>query len=212
MKTNPFRVLRMLPALAISCLVLPHETLAGSPIDWLQATVVEVKSTPSREASEGQPVREPSRELARVLGERFAFPEMARLALGRHWEQRLPEEREEFVSLFRRLFERSHLFRQLTSMGHAGTAHRYVGEQIDGDRATVQAVVKTGQEELPVQYVLIRQDGTWRICDLGIDGVPLSRTYQAQFHKIISQSSYEELIRQMHRKLEEASFDAEVPR
>src|SRR5688572_32418688 len=59
------------------------------------------------------PSKETERRLAvrRIAEEIFDFEETAKRALGRHWQDRSPEERQEFVRLFTELIDRAYLRR-----------------------------------------------------------------------------------------------------
>ncbi len=192
-----------------TCIALPGLAVAGSPTDWVQGTVLEVKNTLAIQDSGAELTPEQVLDISRVLGNRFSFREMARLALGRHWQQLSAQQRTEFVQLFRGLMERSHLWKL---SAHAGVEQRYVGERIEGDRAVVQALVQADDGEHPVDYVLVRNNGSWKVCDLTIDGVKLSATYRSEFNRVISKSSYKELVRKMSAKLEEVAMEASSQR
>lgn len=196
-------------AVLATCIALPGLAVAGSPTDWVQGTVLEVKNTLAIQDSGTELTPDQVLEISRVLGNRFSFREMARLALGRHWQQLSAKQRTEFVQLFRGLMERSHLWKL---SAHAGVEQRYVGERIEGDRAVVQALVQADDGELPVNYFLIRNNGSWKMCDLTIDGVKLSATYRSEFNRVISKSSYKELVRKMSAKLEEIAMETSSQR
>lgn len=187
-------------AILVVSVVLPGVAVAGSATDWVQGTVVEVKRTLATRNSGADLTRRQMNEASRIFEERFSFHEMARLALNQHWRGLSNRERTEFVSLFRSLLERSHLWK-LSS--HAGSEQRYIGERMEGDRAVVRALVKADDGEVPVDYFLLPYNGSWKICDLSIDGVRLSHIYRAEFNKVISENSYKELVRRMSAKLEE---------
>lgn len=184
---------------------LPALAMAGSPTDWVQGTVVEVTNTLVTRDSEAELTLPQAKEVSRILGKRFSFREMARLALGQHWKKLSERERTEFVHLFRNLLERSHLWSLST---HAGVEQRYVGERMEGDRAVVQALVQADGGEVPVDYFLLPYNGSWKIWDLSIDGVRLSHMYRAEFNRVISKSSYKELVRRMSAKLEEVAMES----
>lgn len=196
-------------AVLATCIALPGLAVAGSPTDWVQGTILEVKNTLAIQDSGTELTPEQVLDISRVLGNRFSFREMARLALGRHWQQLSAQERTEFVQLFRGLLERSHLWKL---SAQAGVEQRYVGERIEGDRAVVQALVQADDGELPISYILVPHNGSWKICDLNIDGVKLSATYRSEFNRVISKSSYKELVRKMSAKLEEVAMEARSQR
>jgi phospholipid transport system substrate-binding protein len=186
-------------------LALPGLAMAGPPTDVVQSTVVEMRSTVAVEDLGAELTREQVIKISRVLQNRFSFREMARLVLGQHWQPLSAQERTEFVQLFRGLLVRSFLLKMTT---HPEVEQHYVGERIEGDRAVVQALVRTDMGELLVDYFLLPHNGSWKICDLTIDGVRLSHAYRADIHRVISLSSYKELVRQMSVKLEEVTMGA----
>ncbi len=196
-----------LVAVGAFCVLVPGAAAASSPTELVRATVVVVKNVLSTQPSGAGLTREQSRQISRIIKERFDFQEMARLALGRHWRQRSPEERKEFVQLFGGLMARSQLLGMATD---AQAPQQYVGERIDGDRAIVHARVEIEETDVPIDYFLLRQDGAWKVCDLRIDGVKLSDIYRAQFNQVIQRSSYDEVIRQMRLKLEEVAFEEDL--
>lgn len=135
------------------------------------------------------------REVARGF---FDFEEMARRALARHWAARTPEERKRFTELFADLLEASYVGK-IESYG--GEKILYLGEQADGDLVTVRSKIVTLRgTEIPVDYRLHKtRDGLW-VYDVVIEGVSLIGNYRTQFNKIITQSSYEELVKKMEQK------------
>lgn len=189
----------------ISFLLVPGTVLASSPTDWIRGTLGDVKTALAEHGSDGKSSQEKFIQMSRLVAELFDFPELARLSLGPHWQQRSPQERKEFITLFGKLIARSHFMKIPTK---AKAEQRYVGERIEGDRAVVQAVVMAEDNEIPIDYALVRHNGTWRIYDLGIDGMRLSEIYRSQFNKVISTGSYDDLVRRMQIKLQEFTVEA----
>ncbi len=194
---------------AICFLLVPILALAGSPTEWVRASVADMKNSLAEHAPGQSFSQEEMMEISRFVGDRFDFPEMARLSLGRHWKKRSPEERKEFVQLFRNLLQQSH-FMKMTSK--AGSEQRLVEERIEGERAVVHAMVVEDDTEIPVDYHLIRNNGHWKIFDLGVDGIRLSHVYRTQFNKVISRGSYDDLVKRMQIKLQEVTFEARAER
>lgn len=202
MKNNPLSLKSV--AVVAFCLILPRTALASSPTELVQATVVVVKNVLSTQQSGTGLTQEQSKQISRVIKERFDFHEMARLALGEHWQQRSPEERNQFVELFGGLMTRSQLLGMATD---ADVPQQYIGERIEGNRAVVHAQVENDGSDIPVDYFLLRRDGVWKVSDLRIDGVRLSDVYRAQFNQAIERDSYDQVVRQMRLKLEELAFE-----
>jgi phospholipid transport system substrate-binding protein len=131
----------------------------------------------------------------KVAEEVFDLSETAKRALGPHWNQRTPAEREEFIQLFAELLEGTYIAR-IDEYG--GERIRYTGEKIDGDNAVVQARVMTKRgTEAPVEARMLRRGDRWYIYDVLIENVSLVANYRAQFDKIIRTSSYGELVKRL---------------
>jgi phospholipid transport system substrate-binding protein len=54
--------------------------------------------------------------------------------------------------------------------------------------------------EVPINYKLRKKPSGWLIYDVSIEGVSLVNNYRTQFNKILSSSSYPELVRRMKLK------------
>jgi phospholipid transport system substrate-binding protein len=130
-----------------------------------------------------------------VASEAFDVSETAQRALGLHWQQRTPAEREEFVQIFRGLLEQTYLSR-IGEFG--GERIKYVSERIDGDRAIVRAVIVTKNgTEVPVESRLLQKGDRWLIYDVLIENVSLIASYRSQFDRVIRTASYPELVRRL---------------
>lgn len=123
----------------------------------------------------------------------FDYAEAGRQALGRHWQERGPAERQEFVRLFTELIERGYLAR----IGdYRGEQVQVRGERVEGDGAVVRARIVTADgTEVDVDFRMRPgAAGRWRVWDVVIDGVSLVASYRAQFNKILRTSSWEALL------------------
>jgi phospholipid transport system substrate-binding protein len=57
---------------------------------------------------------------------------------------------------------------------------------------------------VPIDYRMLRQGDRWRIYDVSIEGVSLVANFRTQFNTVIRTSSYEELVRRLRSRGEEA--------
>jgi len=187
-------ILRALTLTAILALVTAGTAVAGEPTDQVRRSVDEVLKIVQSQP-DGPARRTAIRQAANRL---FDFEETAKRALGPHWQQRTPAEREEFVRLFSDLLEAAYVGKIDLYQGEKIT---YVGETVDGDQATVKTRIVTKQgNEVPVDYRLLREKDGWRVYDVIIEGVSLVANYRTQFNKIIQTSSYDDLVKRMRAK------------
>jgi len=175
---------------------------AGAPTDQVREYTNAVQKvlddpalkTPDRRQERRQAVR-------KIANEVFDVSETARRALGPHWRERTPAEREEFIQLFADLLERTYIAK---IDFYGGEKLQYTNEQIDGDRAVVKAKVVTKQgTEVPVEARMLKNGERWLIYDVAIENISLVSNYRAQFDRIIRTSSYTELVNRLKTKRDE---------
>jgi phospholipid transport system substrate-binding protein len=135
-----------------------------------------------------------------LISDRFDFEEMAKRSLARYWAERTPEQRKNFVDIFSELLQASYIGR---IEGYSNETILYPKEDVRGDYGAVYTVIKKENMEIPVTYKVKLKEGKWWVYDVDIEGVSLVNTYRNQFAKIISQKSYEGLIKRMEKKLVE---------
>jgi len=123
---------------------------------------------------------------------------MARRSLGQHWRRRTTAEQEEFAQLFRAFLERIYSDKVDIYEGEKITFGR---ETIDQDFAQVEStVINAKNEQSSVVYRLIRSAGKWKVYDAVIENISIVNNYRAQFDRVISKSSYEELKKMLKEK------------
>lgn len=172
---------------------------SGEPQDQLRQTTDKVLAILSDPAFKSPDKAKERREMIlRTVDERFDWEEMARRSLGRHWVQRSPEEKQEFVRLFKDLLERVYMDKV---EGYSWNKITFEGEQIDGDYATVRVKVFTSKDQtLQVEYRTRKRGNQWLIYDFLVEGVGVVSNYRTQFNDIIVKSSYQELVKRLKTK------------
>jgi phospholipid transport system substrate-binding protein len=143
--------------------------------------------------------------MRKIVGERFDFDEMSKRTLALHWQKRTQAERREFVSLFSDLLERSYV-NKVESYTDEKTL--YIDESTEGEYSVVKSKIITKRNvEVPIDYKLLKEGGEWKVYDVVIEGVSLVNNYRNQFNKIIRTQSYEELVKRLKNKQEQALFE-----
>jgi len=186
---------RLIPLLAVLLVAPGPPAWAGPATDQLRVytdQVAKILQNPSMTLSER---REAVRHLAEEV---FDVNETAQRALGQHWQQRTPAEREEFVKLFANLLEQTYISR-IDEYG--GEKLTYVSEQVDGDRGVVRARITTKNgTEVPVESRVLLKGKRWLIYDILIENLSLISNYRSQFDRVIRTASYEELVKRLQTK------------
>ena len=183
---------------------------AGAPTDQVREytdAVLKILEDPALKTEDRKPERRAA--VRKIATEVFDVQETARRALGPHWQQRTPQQREEFVQLFAELLEQTYISK-IDLFG--GEKLRFTEEKVDGDNAIVRAKVVTRQQtEVPVEARMLRKGDRWLIYDILIENISLVGNYRAQFDRIIRTSSYDELVKRL-RTRGEFLREAERPR
>jgi phospholipid transport system substrate-binding protein len=183
---------------------------AGAPTDQVREytdAVVRILEDPALKAEDRKPERRAA--VRKIAAEVFDVQETARRALGPHWQQRTPQQREEFVQLFAELLEQTYISK-IDFFG--GERLRFTEEKVDGDNAIVRAKVVTRQAaEVPVEARLLRKADRWLVYDILIENISLVGNYRAQFDRIVRTQGYDELVKRL-RTRGEFLREAERPR
>jgi phospholipid transport system substrate-binding protein len=160
-----------------------------------------LRQHPEKGSPEEAKQKEQIKRLAATL---LDYDELAKRALAQHWDTLKPEQRTEFVTTLRELIERNYT-RQLRS--NLDYQVQYKKEEIDGDNAVVATVVKVKtagkSSDAEIVYKLRKNPDGWRVWDIITDESSLVRNYKSEFNKIITEKSYDELIKKMKSKLAE---------
>ena len=170
-----------------------------TPTDQVRGTVNEITTILKNPALKTDAKKKDRRDLLRkAIYARFDFTEMARRSLGAEWRNRSTKEQEEFTQLFTDLLERAYL-EQIES--YTNERFVYGKETIDNDFAEVQSKIVTAKGEEYAHNYRLRQAGKeWKIYDVVVENISLVNNYRSQFNRIISNQSYDELLRRLRDK------------
>lgn len=192
---------RIILAVALVLLALwgAAHVSADSVTDRLRPEIERVIQTLEDPAlrSDGR-VAERRQAVRDITGGIFDWAEMARRALGRHWDARTDAERAEFVGLFRELIERAFMAK---IEKYNGEKMAFAGETVEGEQATVRTRMQSRGGETAIDFRLGAQGDRWLIYDVVVDGVSITANYRAQFDGFLMRSSYGDLVRRMRDRV-----------
>ena len=172
----------------------------AGPSDDVKKTVDEVvRIVASKEMKQNDQKRRQA--LKKTISLVFDYSEMAKRSLGRHWNQRTPDEKKRFAELFATLLENSYAGK-IESYNNEKIV--YLKEIIDGDHAEVKSKVVTAKrDEFTLDYRMLNRNGKWMAYDVVIEGVSLVSNYRTQFNKIITNGGYAQLVKKLETKSDE---------
>jgi phospholipid transport system substrate-binding protein len=172
----------------------------GAPTEQIQTAIEKVMTILKDPKLQAESKK---KELREVIYPKFDFTEMAKRSLGSHWQRRSPEEQKEFVRLFTDLIEGAYL----TNLEDYHGEKVVIGtEKQDKDFAEVPTKIITKKgEEIAVNYKLRQASSEWKIYDVVIENISLVNNYRSQFNRVISRTSFDELLAKMKDKQFEAA-------
>jgi phospholipid transport system substrate-binding protein len=171
---------------------------AGSATDAIRHTseaVIRVLS--DEDLKKPARLEERRRQLVQIIGERFSYEEMSKRALGAHWNRLTDSDRQEFVSLFKRLLANTYVDK---IEGFGKEQVQYVYERLEPGYAEVRTKILSNKGALPLDFRLVDQSGEWRVYDIVVDGISLVNNYRGQFTRILSVYSYPQLMAKLREK------------
>jgi phospholipid transport system substrate-binding protein len=180
-------------------LVICRSANAGEPTEAIRSAVnqgVEVlKNAKLDNRKQRNQVIDRLREIVYPL---FDFREMAMRSLGPHWRRLSPQQRQEFVSTFTALLEKTYAD-QIDL--YNGQKVAFTGETLDGEYAQVDSqIIDRNGQTYSVVYRLHRVEGNWRIYDVIAENISVVNNYRSQFNRVIAKSSFEELLKIMKQQ------------
>ena len=202
--TKKYRPLILPWLIALTMLGTAAPTLsAATPTEQVRATADRVLEILKDPKLRGDAKKQERRErLRQAILPRFDFAEMAKRALGSHWNQN-PQKQREFVSAFTELLEDTYADQIEAANGDKIV---YGKERTEQDFAEVNTKVLSHKgEETPMNYKLHLIGGEWKAYDVVVADISLVNNYRSQFNRVLSTASLDELIRKMKDKKAERS-------
>lgn len=171
---------------------------AGTPIEQVKETIDRVLGILQGPMVAGATNGTERREmLRRVLSPRFDFTEMAKIALGTHWNRQAARQKE-FVSAFTDFVENSYVTK-IESLKDKKIV--YARERVDGGLAQVDTRIVLSQgDDIPIHYKLHLVGGEWKIYDVLIENISQIDNYRSQFNRILNIASFDELLKKLQQK------------
>ena len=181
-------------------LMLPLYAFAGVPLDTVKTNVngvLDVLRDPKLKGEAGKKVKEQRVEAA--ANKLFDYVELSKRTLGLNWNKFSPEQRKEFVELYRTILKNAYVDK-ITA---------YTNEQVNFTKEVpltettveVQSVVVSKGGETPIFYRVMKKENSWKVYDVVIEGVSLINNYRTQFREILGNNPPEKLLETLRKKV-----------
>ncbi len=145
------------------------------------------------------PIAQRRRQLRQIVEDHFDFTRMSRSALGYHWRSLTPEQRRNFTAVFTDFVENSYLNKIQDYQGETVAFLKEV--RGDHDYGEVKTnIIQQGRQPIALDYLLIREQGGWKIYDVTVDNISIIANYRNQFNRVINNAGFNRLMADLERK------------
>lgn len=181
-------------------LMLSLPAYAGAPTDAVENTVNRVLDVLRDSKLKGPANKQAKTEKLRVIYEdMFDEMEFSRRTLTRNWTKFTPAQRKEFVDLFEQVLEKAYLDKILDYSNEKIVFHKE--NALSDNQVEVSSKIVTASKEIPIVYRMILKEGKWKVYDVVVENVSLVQNYRTQFNDILSNSTPEQLLETLRKKV-----------
>ncbi|SMP72919.1 phospholipid transport system substrate-binding protein [Desulfonatronum zhilinae] len=200
--------------MTICLLFFASTALAASPMSAVQGAVDQVLSIlrePANAEQEGIDTK--YERIKQVVDDAFDYEVLSRVTLGRGWRQLDDSQKEQFISLYSELIERTY---RNYIVDYSDEDVVYVRETLLTEpgarvhRAEVETRVMARQGPVQVLYRLHEDNGRWLVYDIHGEGISLSQNFRTQFEEILHRSGVEGLLESLRGKVASLRDGVEV--
>jgi phospholipid transport system substrate-binding protein len=181
-------------------LMMPLQGYAATPKETVESGVNKLLGTLGDPEFKAKTKDAQIAQIGEEISAIFDFKELSKRTLGRNWKKMKPEQRKEFVELFKELLQGVYADRLL-----AYSDQKILFEKetmLKKGRAEVQSFLQTSDgKKIPLFYRLTDKSGSWKVYDVIIEGVSMVKNYRTQFRKILSKDSIEKLLEILRDKV-----------
>ncbi len=185
-------------ALPVSAGAVAVDNTPKQEIERLVNQVLDILKDPRYK---GDAHREERRQKLRSLvNQIFDLNDISKRVLGRYNRRFTKEQFKEFKELFSKLLEKIYL----TKIEHYSNEKVIFEEEkmLSSTKAAVSTKIIKNDQEIPVEYRLVKKNGKWTGYDVVIEGVSLVKNYRSQFYEILHNKKPEELLKIMRKKVQ----------
>ncbi len=184
-------------------MMVPPSAFGEQPIEALQKGVDEglrILQDPKLKAADRKDVQQ--QELWLIVQRLFDFKEFSRRVLASNWKNFTPAQREEFVRIFAEFLGKFYLGKLQERYKEETVI--YVRQELKTpNRALVYVRVVWQGREIPVDLLMLKREGLWKVCDIQVLGISAVRNYRAQFKWILKKETPAQVIDRLKQKIEQ---------
>ena len=138
-------------------------------------------------------------KVEQIVYANFDFTTLSKLVLARNWKQLSPAQQHDFVAEFKRHLSVTY-GRNVETYNNERAIITGDREESNGDWTVKTKILRPSAADILVDYRLRKQDGTWQVIDVIIEGVSLVANFRSQFQEILTSSNPDHLIQLLREK------------
>jgi len=142
------------------------------------------------------------KRIRKVIKEHFEFRSISKSVLATNWRKATGYEQDRFVDFFTQTLENTYLN---AIESYSGEEIKYVGEKIKNDRAVVDTIIVSKNNDIPVSYKLKLTGDQWFVYDVVIENVSMVSNYRNMYAAIIGKSGVDGLLLNLETGLKKTS-------
>lgn len=175
-------------------------SVAGPALDAAKKSMNEVLAVLKDPSLRGEAGKKAKKEkIKAVSGQMFDLPELSKRTLAQNWNRLTPDQRTEFMDLYRSLLEDAYVDKIASYTDEKVLFLKEVS--LSENTIEVQSIVYRKGGDVPVNYRMINRGGQWKVYDVVIEGVSLVNNYRAQFREILGNQTPEALLEILRKKV-----------
>lgn len=199
-KTVSNRIGRSLWVVVVMCFCSIAGAVESDPRSMVLETYEQVRILLEKE--DGSNTSVVQGEVEQLIFPRFDFSRMTALAVGKHWRQAQPPQKEALSSEFRSLLARTYFITMLRYRDSKVHVKPDVQLENQGKEATIRTEVAIPGTQTPVliDYVLYKTPEGWKVFNVVVEGASLVTVYRNQFAEEVNKGGLDGLIQSLHNK------------
>jgi phospholipid transport system substrate-binding protein len=180
--------------------MIPIQVQAGAPLDTIKSRVNEVLGVLREPALKAESAKElKKKKLWPIFDKTFDYIELSRSTLSRNWDKLNPDQREEFMKLYKALLEKVYMDTILSYKDQEVVFGRE--RELGQNRVEVESKLISGPNEIPINFRMVSKDGGWSVYDVVIENISLVANYRSQFNRILTKESPESMLEALRKKV-----------
>jgi len=191
-----FYVLSLLVLLVFSPLGTAEEQTARQVVDEFQNELLAIMKQGKALGFNGR-----YDKLDVLVKKSHDLPKIARIVVGKQWEELTPEQQEKLETVFSRLSVSAyaHNFKDFS-----GESFNFVSEEETGRGGVVihTNLLIPGEKDVKFDYMMKKKDDGWRIINIIADGVSDLALKRSEYTSVLSREGFDALIAKINEKIE----------